>query len=457
MARNNKRIKNRPRGGLGQRERKFVHLKEFSQGKPNEISFNVLEQKSAELDEKPKRHFGFRKKDDDLATPLPTSALTQSTSSMRKGEKENEKREKKRDRDKVPSHKHAATKKSAITSTFLGVESQAEIAQRQRRRKRYRRISIALVAVICLGFIGVGGYWFYQEQARLSTSVGVLHEACDIIAQTDQNTVAIDTYFQTAFNDDTVDTANGLIDSLPGIREDLESARVYASKAQGELDGSQRDKEAAEHTLATIDARETMLDAAESRMHDDIAAKQALDAVAQAQTSLDEGNALLAQAAQIVSDTTNDHVSQSTEYTTSAKSSLEQARTSLKEAQQHYPSADFSVVLNYIDKKNQAADEALLSNAAILIQDKATAEAHNDAYNAADSEATTLAQRMPQNLQEIVIQAYSANQEPMAQSYDQARSDAATQDAYLRDYLGTDSQDSSQGNPLDALMRLFQG
>ena len=37
--------------GLGRKETQFLHLKEFSQGKPNELSLNVLEQKAAAQDE----------------------------------------------------------------------------------------------------------------------------------------------------------------------------------------------------------------------------------------------------------------------------------------------------------------------------------------------------------------------------------------------------------------------
>ena len=42
--------KKQPGRGLGQKEKKFLHVKEFSQGKPNELSLNVLEQKAANLD-----------------------------------------------------------------------------------------------------------------------------------------------------------------------------------------------------------------------------------------------------------------------------------------------------------------------------------------------------------------------------------------------------------------------
>lgn len=434
--------KNEPRRGLGQKERKFLHLKEFSQGKPNEISFNVLEQKVADLDEPP-RKFRFwqrrdRKESENSPIPAPlSSSLPQddanSTSSFDSVRKIKERKR------KTKESKHSYSGTTAKKSSFLGAESQAEIAQRQKRRKRYRQVSIAVVVMICVAFAGMGAYWFYQEQVRLSTSVGVLHEACDIIEKSDEVTVAIDTYFQSAFNDDTIETATNLEKSIPGVRDDLDSARSYAQKARDELESSQRDKEAADHVLATIVSRETMLDFAEQRLNDDIAAKKAIDEVVKAQDAIDEGNALLAQSAQVISNTNEDTVAQSTEYTTSAKAKFEEAKTLIEQAQEYYSSADFKSLLEYVEKKSEAAGEALSSNAAILIQDKATAESHNDAYNKADAEASKLAESLPSDLTKIVVDAYAASQETLIQNYEKARSDAATHDAFLREYLGTAS------------------
>lgn len=425
--------KKQPGRGLGQKEKKFLHVKEFSQGKPNELSLNVLEQKAANLEEQPSRFKLWRsRRNESNNSPFYASLHKQkgnngsshaSTASHALQEK-----------SQSTSKKNAANS----TSTFLGAESQAEIKNRQRRRKRYRRFSLALVIVICLSFLGVGGYWFYQEQVKLSTSVGVLHQSCEIIAASDEVTVSIDNYFQTSFNDETVNTANDLLSELPSVREDLDSARVYAQKARNELEGSQYDKEAADHVLATIVSRETMLDCAEKRLNDDIAAKQAIDALTQAQGCIDEGNALLVQSAQVISDTTEENVAQSTEYTTAAKAQFEEARSHIEDAQNYYSSANFDDLLAYLDLKSQAAGEALASNAAILIQDKATAESHNDAYNQADVEATTLAEKLPSDLTQLVVDSYATNQDALIKEYENARSDAATHDAFLREYLGTE-------------------
>ena len=442
------------RKGLGNKEKQFLHLKEFSQGKPNEISFNVLEQKAAAQDGKEKgsswRLFRFREDAQELPdeslssggsgasgeqSPSPT-VLPGRKAGIGSGHTRLAMPIKERKPKAASKASHAHSGDSENKSTFLAADSQEEILKRQRRRRRARRLSVALVLLICIGGLGVGGYWAYQQYEKLSTSVGVLREACDLISQSDETTVAIDQYFQTAFGDDTISTAQSLISQVPDAKEKLESARVYAQKAEGELEGSQRDKEAAERTLNAVAKRKQLLDLSVSRMEQDIAAKQAIDAMDEAEGYIKEGNSLLFQAANVVSDTTNDNVAKSTEYTTAARAQFELAKQSIESAKGYYPSADFGDSLAYVDKRILAADEALASNAAILIQDKSTAEQHNDAYNTADQEAVALAEKIGTNFAQPVVDAYSAATADVTSQYESLRSDAAANDSYLREYLG---------------------
>ena len=442
------------RKGLGNKEKQFLHLKEFSQGKPNEISFNVLEQKAAAQDEKEKgsswRLFRFREDAQELPDESPSSgslgasgesspsptALPGKKAGTGSGHTRLAMPIKARKPKAAGKPSHAHSGDSENKSTFLAADSQEEILKRQRRRRRARRLSVAVVLLICIGGLGVGGYWAYQQYEKLSTSVGVLREACDLISQSDETTVAIDQYFQTTFGNDTISTAQSLISQVPDAKEKLESARVYAQKAEGELEGSQRDKEAAERTLNAIAKRKQLLDLSVSRMEQDIAAKQAIDAMDEAESYIKEGNSLLFQAANVVSDTTNDNVAKSTEYTTAARAQFALAKQSIESAKGYYPSVNLEDPLAYVDERILAADEALASNAAILIQDKSTAEQHNDAYNTADQEAVSLAQKIGANFAQPVVDAYSSATADVTSQYESLRSDAAANDAYLREYLG---------------------
>lgn len=432
--------------GLGKREEHFLHVKEFSQGKPNELSLNVLEQKAAAQDE-PTRGFWsrFARSRREDTKQAPASADLKSEKSKAKEEVPKTKTKEEAPKTKAKNEAPKATSSAASSKKkepeeavpFLGVDSRAEIARRQRRRRLYRRLSIAIVVIVSIGLLSAGGYWAYQEHVRLSTSVGVLKEACSLIEQSDEVITQVDSYLQTEYNDETVETAQNLLSQFEGAREKLESARLYALQARDELEGSQTDQEAADRAINTVVARETILDAAEEILTQDIEAKPAIDTMDAAWTAIQEGNALMAYAAEVVSHTTENNVATSTEYTGNAQTKFNEARELILQAQEQYSGMDFTDEVAYVDKRLEAAEEALASNAAILLQDRATAEAHNDAYNAADAEAAEMAANFSDNFSQPIIDAYAAAVAEASSTYESARNDAAVNDSYLRDYLGS--------------------
>lgn len=411
--------KNAHAKGLGNKEAQFLHVREFSQGKPNEFSLNVLEQKAAaqEGSQKKRTHFWQRFGSSAGASSKASSPSEISLSSLE-------------------SSSDAASRETASVEPFLQADSRAEIARRQKRRRWYRRMSIAAVIVLCLVGAGFGVRYAYDQYEHWNTNVGALKEACSLIEESDEVTVAIDEYFQESLGENTVETVADLVDQLPDAREKLDAARLFASRASDELEGSQRDKEAAEAALNAISARETLFEVAEERLNDDSSAQQAIDAMNEAWQAIQEGNSLMNKAAQVISDTTNDNVNTSTEYTTAAQEQFNEALDSVEQAEKLYSDADLDDVISYINKRLEAAEEALASNEAILIQDKATAESHNEAYNKADSEAATMAESFPDTFSQPIIDAYISRSESLIERYDAARSDAAANDSLLREYLG---------------------
>lgn len=412
--------------GLGNKEAQFLHVREFSQGKPHEFSLNVLEQKAAAQDDNQKKRRHFWQRWGSSSDTQASSAAVSPAVSL----------------DTLESS-DSVSRETSSSEPFLGADSRAEIARRQKGRQRYRRISVAVIAVVCICALGAGAQWAYEQYEHWNTSVGVLQESCALIEESDQVTLAIDAYFQKSFDDDTVSTATDLMDSIPEAQEKLEAARVLACHAIDELDTSQRDKEAAEAALNAVEAREELLDVSDKRLADDKAAKQAIDALDQAWLEIQEGNALLTQAAQVVSKTTKKNVKKSTEYTKDARECFTKAQDSIDQAAKLYPEANVDDATKYVSMRLKAVSEALASNEAILIQDKKTAESHNEAYNKADNQAVNLAKSFPQPFNCLVVDAYAKHSAPLVEQYSQARADAATNDSLLRDYLGVATNETS--------------
>lgn len=417
---------------LDRSEEKSLHVKEFSVGKPNEISFNVLEKLASTQDAQEKsgffsRHFRRKKTYDDQPV-IPTQTVSSPTTPIPTSGKRTK-----------PTNSAADKATTEKRRPFLGEDSRKEIKRRQQHRRRYRNISIAVVILICLGLLGVGGYNFYLQYQQQTSNVAVLQQSCDLIEQADNTIVSIDTYFQQEFGDDTVQNAQSLLDQIPDTRQTLESARILAEQAAQGLYDSTNDKEAAEHALASIAARETLLDTAEDRLNEDIAAKQAMDEMNSAYDSIQQGNSLLSQAAQEVStggESSADQINQSSEYTQNAKDCFNQARDHLAQVATLYPSADISTEQSYVEKRIEQTTYALASNEAMLIQDKTTAEQNNDSYNKADQEAVTLAEQFADSFDQPVVDAYVANNQTLIDAYNQARNEMGTHDDFLRSYLG---------------------
>ena len=70
------------------------------------------------------------------------------------------------------------------------------------------------------------------------------------------------------------------------------------------------------------------------------------------------------------------------------------------------------------------------------MQDKAAAEANNASYNEADEAAAKLAAKLPKDAGDPIAQKLQGALEGKRQEYMACRTQAASCDAFIRDYLG---------------------
>ncbi len=97
--------------------------------------------------------------------------------------------------------------------------------------------------------------------------------------------------------------------------------------------------------------------------------------------------------------------------------------------------ADFQITAEY-DDKTAIHDLAVQSDEALAAKNKDEAIARNDAYNAAEEEAATMAAALPSDPKQLVKDAYFATWAEVIRSYAGQRAAAGTSDAVIRDYLG---------------------
>ena len=129
-------------------------------------------------------------------------------------------------------------------------------------------------------------------------------------------------------------------------------------------------------------------------------------------------------------------VDASKEHTLEAKETFSKSLGQLKALQADYPTADVSPLIEYVEKRMEAMDLAVQSDEALAAKNKDEAIARNDAYNAAEEEAATMAAALPSDPKQLVKDAYFATWAEVIRSYAGQRAAAGTSDAVIRDYLG---------------------
>lgn len=445
-------------------EEDFLHVVEFSQGRPNEISFNVLDKKSAAPSSPEKRGFlsRFRKRNKGSYEGFgPSIALGSGENTALKDALSHETAQEDGSASANASRsgvsqgrakgKHAQPQQARFgrgkeetpflpnASGFMA-EAQGEVIRRQKRRARSRLISIALVILVAAILATFAGMWLYQEYEKNRSNRELIEQSCAYIEESDKTLVALDEFFSQPFGDDTIERAEQLQAQIPSALDLLQDAKKYAIRADEAIEGTSADKEAAQSAYNTIVSRETMFELANEKLAIDIDAKRSMDGMQLIETNIDDAQYLLAQAATTVKQTSPETVAQSTEWLLQAQTKLQEAQTTLNEIIERFPEGDFAVYADYLAKRLEEISYGLLSNDAILIQDRKTAEQNNELYNEADSASVELAKAFPETFAQPFADAYTKKLESLDGQFAKLRSDVGGYDSFLRSYLGNETR-----------------
>ena len=314
-----------------------------------------------------------------------------------------------------------------------------EIALRKARRRLHRMLAATLVVVVGLCLAGAGGWYLYQDHQRHLHQVAQLDEALDLIREADETVVALDGIVANPLDAGSLAQADSVLAKLPAALAQLEEADAAARRVSVDLRESE-DKEAANQTVAATGARTALIESGRQIVEQAQRADEAARAVREAWQRVVEADALARDAAALVADTTAEHVTASKDKTNAAVGAFADAQTALEALDSAYADVDLASPLDYVAKRIEAMGYALASDDAFLAKNKEEAVAQNDAYNRADAEAATLAAGLPDDVAQLVFDAYDQATGTLFETYSTARSQAGAADAFLRDYLGTTSK-----------------
>lgn len=442
-----------------------AHVKKSTRGTSNELSFSVLDAARNALDDgkdpssDQARGFGHirlftlpigrRKppatpKKDELAalmggsSPVPSS--TSSTPSLVKPVKSDKPSSEApavplpQAEPKAPKPAQPSPSRFERAPRSTGRTSEEEIAWRKARRRKGKILAGVLCAVIIVALAGAGLLYLYQDNVRYQQNTQLLQESADALTSTDEFLLALDDTLQDPLGDQAETFFNDRQGDLASIGSSLQLAESKADEAmQGLRETVER--EAADALMATSAARQTLVDQGWRILEDSVGMKSLYERVGEAWQQTGEADSLAREAAQLAGENSQEAITRSTELSNEASSLFSDVRATIEVLAQEDAEVDLSAQIAYLDKRIEALGYAVASNDALLARDTAAAVEQNDAYNAADKEAASLAAALPIDPGQPVLDALEERLADPIEAYEAARGQASTSDAFLRDYF----------------------
>lgn len=448
---------------------KAAHIKKNTKGTSNELSFSVLDAAKIALDDQ-KDGSGLSEswlgkiplftlpvgKKKPSSTPTKPSGLHLSTGDFVSTEDETSKRSLTFDlsapgrdeRGRVKENNEQQKKQTVNQSSHVKVKhgppatpKPVRTAEEEiMRRKAYRMLSkvaaASLASLMLVGIVVSGATYIYGEYQSYVNNVNQLDTSIGLVQEADEAIAELDMIIENPFDQDFNDYSEQISEELLVAQEALAEADALARIASTDLNEATA-KEAANQVVITIAYREEIIDYGSQMLvliQEAQDAAESLDSVWAEILSADE---LIREAAALVTETTNDNVSDSIEINTEAKEVLNTVYALLQEQQELYPYCDYTTLLEYVDKRIEAIGYAIASDEAFLDRDTDEASKQNEKYNEADTEATSLANSIPSDVSSLIYEGYEENSSQTLASYEAARLDTEATDAFIRDYLGT--------------------
>lgn len=371
----------------------FLHIKRRTAGSSNELSFDVLDQLSAEAGAKAK------------AAKAPRG----------------------------PKASQGSYHGVAGSSTLSG---QAEVERRKRARRNHRLRLQVLGVIVLVALVGVGvyaGVKFHEEQADFTTRIDALVERLSAV---DETLVEVDAMMADPASAEWEDARAAVVKDAPALTTELARIRSDAgSLLSSSLDD--QDDLALRQLAEAAHARTDMLSAAVKAFGDVDEAQRQVAAANSVWNAVLTADQLAREATSEANRaTTQDSTRQSLEKTREALGGINGALGELRDLARTY-GADFSEQEAYLEKKAEALGYAIATSEALLAGDRDAATSANDSYNEADAGAAKLAEALPPSIGGIIQASFDAVIAADQGVYQEARSRAIQTDSTIREYLST--------------------
>ena len=430
-----------------------AHIKARTHGTSNEISFSVLD--AAKYKETTQRfslrdllagridaraHSVSRETGEHVSREtskhgtLTGSHVAEGTARKRRSGFKFKSKTAKQARRKRTAHSAGYVEKSASQTPAVAkrMSLEQEIARRKARRRKGRIVAVSTVVAASLAIVSVGVWAWHCRVTEQQGYESELMDALGLVSEADETILQIDAIVDNPFAEESDGKRQEVISSVEQTKQLLADADVRARNVSEKL-SDPFVREVANQTVISISARQGMI---AQGMHlveaSEDAEQEAKECDAAWQVVLD-ADAQVREATKLAG---RNEVDASKEHTVEAKRLFSDGRKQLEALQAECSTADFSKLIEYVEKRIDAMDLAVQSDEALSEKNKEEAIARNDAYNAAEEEAATMAASLPSDPKQLIKDAYFAAWAEVIKTYAGQRATAGTSDAVIRDYLG---------------------
>lgn len=441
-----------------------AHIKRHTKGTSNELSFSVLDAAKNALDEgkdtptEQARRFGRinlftlpgRKKPPAtpmkdqlqslagaLAHPVLPKASAASLPAVKPEEQESEEPHVVEEPvvfEQASAEPAAPSFESA--SRRSGRTSRDEIAWRKGRRRRRKILTGVASAMIILALAGAGVFWLYNDNVRYQQNTLQLEQSHDALASTDELLLQLDEALQDPLGESAAAFYEQHESEIQQCLASLDEAEKSATEAAAGLRET-LERTAADNLMSASSARRTMFDSGWEILAQAQDMRGAYQQMQDIWQQVMDADAQAREAAQQASSGSRDAITAGKDLEAQAKTKFEEVAAELEEFAQENTDADVSAFQSYVAKRIEALDYAIASDEALAARDTQKATENNDAYNAADEEAAGLAAALPADPGQPVLDAMEELSADAVETYEAARAQASTSDAFLRDYFGS--------------------
>ena len=375
-----------------------LHIKQHTAGSSNELSFDVLDAARKDLDTKK------RKKSSGPLVLRPPRMSDASDESF-----------------------HAASGRSSLAG-------QDEVARRKHNRKvRHARLWI-LVFAIAVVLVGAAAYVGYGHYNRMHDFRDRFESVVNYIVIADKYVPDVEEFMNSPF--DASKARREEITTMIGESRQAAEVVKHQEETVRPFAVSDRDSTALEQVVLACDARMKMMQAAQRAVEvANASATETSEVNAIWNSVVKADQAARAASAQANKAATEDDIREAKKQTQEVKELFEAAYEQLVAIDGKSGDLNLSQHLSYLETRIRSFDHALATSDALVKGDKEKAQYENEAYNAVEREAASIAKDLPVSLDETVEDSFEEDMKACQDDYQAARDAAIEADSIVREYL----------------------